>query len=299
MILASGQVLIPRTLWTSEYSYRKRMDYYSGKIVVVTGAAHGIGSALATEYAKAGARVVLADIDEKPQSSVAEMLRRAGLDARAYYCDVGSDDSVREFAAAVQADIGVPDIVHNNAVLIRSGGILDLDMASLQLQMNVNICGYIRVVKGFLPEMIQRGSGHIVNTASPNGTFPAAIVAQNLLPYCLCKAAAISMSQSMAASLTPYGISVSVVFPDVTYTETVQGLSGSSSEAFHKGFGAFLKEKGQSAEVVGKNIVDGVRSREFFVNTCPGFEDALVTWAKHKMDPARDYLMEATSKNSI
>ncbi|KAF5970213.1 putative oxidoreductase ephD [Fusarium bulbicola] len=274
------------------------MDYYTGKIVVMTGAAHGIGSAVATEYAKAGARVVLADIDEDPQRSVAEALRRSGLDARAYYCDVGSDDSVRKFATAVQSDVGIPDIVHNNAVLVRSGGILDLDMASLQLQMNVNICGYIRVVQSFIPEMIKRGSGHIVNTASPNGTIPAAIVAQNLLAYCLCKAAAISISQSMAASLTSYGISVSVVFPDVTYTETVHNLSGSSSEAFHKGFGAFLKEQGQSAGVVGKNIVDGVRSREFFVNTCPGFEDALVTWAKHKMDPTRDYLMELTTKNS-
>ncbi|KAF5594588.1 short chain dehydrogenase [Fusarium subglutinans] len=228
------------------------MDYYAGKIVVVIGAAHGIGSAIATEYAKAGARVVLADIDEETQR--------------------------RELATAVPSDVGIPDIGHNNAVLVRSGGILDLDVASLQLQMNVNICGYIRVVMGFVPEMIKRGSGQIVNTASPNGTLPAAIVAQNLLPHCLCKAAAISRSQSMPASLTSYGISVSVVFPDVTYTETVQSVSGSSSEAFHKGFGPFLNEQGQSAEVVGKNTVDGVRSREFFINTCPGFEDALVTY---------------------
>jgi len=269
------------------------MDYYAGKIIVVTGAANGIGSAVATEYAKAGARVVLADVQQELQNSLAEALRRGGFDAHAYYCDVGSNDSVRDFAAAVQTDIGIPDIVHNNAVLIRSGGIIDLDLESLQLQMNINICGYIRVVKAFLPGMIKRGSGHIVNTASPNGNTPALIVAQNLLPYCICKAAAISMSQSMAATLAAHGIAVSVVFPDVTYTETVQGLSGSSSDAFHKGFNAFLKEKGKSTQVIGKRIVDGLRSREFFVNTCPGYEDALVTWANSKMDPTRDYLMEA------
>ncbi|KAF5252726.1 hypothetical protein FANTH_2353 [Fusarium anthophilum] len=167
------------------------MDYYAGKIVVVTGAAYGTGGAVATKYAKAGARVVLADIDEDPQRSVAEMLRRGGLDALLYYCDVGDDDSVHEFATAVQSDVSVPDMVHNNAVMVRSGSILDQDMTCLELQMNVNIYGYVRVVMGFVPEMIKRGSGKFVNAASPNGTFPAAIVAQNLLPYCLCKDAAI------------------------------------------------------------------------------------------------------------
>ncbi|KDN70362.1 hypothetical protein CSUB01_11009 [Colletotrichum sublineola] len=274
------------------------MDYYAGKTILVTGAAHGIGKALATEYAKAGARVVLADVQREPQDAVAEALRRDGFDARSYYCDVGSDDSVRDLAAAVRADVGAVDVLHNNAVLIRSGGILDLDMASLQLQMNVNICGYLRVIKAFLPGMIERGGGgHIVNTASPNGNVPAPIVADNLLPYCLCKAAAISMSQCMAASLAPHGIAVSVVFPDITYTDTVESLSGSSSDAFHQGFRGFLKENGESAEVVAKKIVDGVRTREFFVNTAPGYEEALVTWAQSRMDPMRDYLGEAMAKH--
>lgn len=147
------------------------MDY-QGKIIIVTGAAHGLGRAVAVEFARAGAKVVLADIQQEPQLATVEALRQAGLKAWAFQCDVGSDESVAAFAAAVQKDIGVPDIIYNNAVLIRSGGIIDLDMASLQQQVNVNVFGYIRILQAFLPDMTARGSGWIVNTASPNVTCP-------------------------------------------------------------------------------------------------------------------------------
>ncbi|KAJ0281291.1 hypothetical protein COL940_005745 [Colletotrichum noveboracense] len=187
------------------------------------------------------------------------------------------DESVAAFAAAVHKDIGVPDIIYNNAVLIRSGGIIDLDMASLQQQVNVNVFGYIRMVQAFLPGMTARGSGWIVNTASPN--------------------ADISMSQCMAVSLKPLGIGVSVVFPDITYTETVDSLSGTSSDEFHQTFTSFLKQQGKDVDVVGKKIVETLRAGQFFVNVCPRYEEALIELAKGKMDPTVDFFAVVNEKS--
>lgn len=271
------------------------MDYQD-KIIVVTGAAHGLGRAVAVEFSKAGAHVVLADIQQTPQLATVEALRQAGIKAWAFQCDVGNDDSVSAFATAVQKEVGVPDIIYNNAVLIRSGGIIDLDMASLQQQVNVNVFGYIRMVQAFLPAMAARGTGWIVNTASPNGNMPIPPVASNLFSYCLCKAADISMSQCMAVSLKPLGVGVSVVFPDITYTETVDSLSGTSSDEFHQTFTSFLKQQGKNVDIVGKRIVDALRGGEFFVNVCPGYEDAVVELAKNKLNPMLDYFAEVQNK---
>ncbi|KAE9571788.1 hypothetical protein CGMCC3_g12110 [Colletotrichum fructicola] len=270
---------------------------YQGKVIIVTGAAHGLGRAVAVEFATAGAKVVLADIQQEPQLATIEALRQAGLKAWAFQCNVGSDESVAAFAAAVHKDIGVPDIIYNNAVLIRSGGIIDLDMASLQQQVNVNVFGYIRMVQAFLPGMTARGSGWIVNTASPNGNVPIPPVASNLFSYCLCKAADISMSQCMAVSLKPLGIGVSVVFPDITCKETVDSLSGTSSDKFHQTFTSFLKQQGKDVDVVGKKIVETLRAGQFFVNVCPRYEEALVELAKGKMDPTVDFFAVVNEKS--
>lgn len=272
------------------------MDY-EGKIIIVTGAAHALGRAVAVEFAKASAKVILADIQQEPQLATVEALRQAGLKAWAFQCDVGSDESVAAFAAAVHKDNGVPDIIYNNAVLIRSGGIVDLDMTSLQQQVNVNVFGYIRIVRAFLPGMTTRGTGWIVNTASPNGNVPIPPVASNLFPYCLCNAADISMSQCMAVSLKPLGIGVSVVFPDITYAETVDSLSGTSSDEFHQVFTSFLKQQGKDVDVVGKKIVETLRAGQFFVNVCPGYEDALIELAKGRMDPTVDFFAVVNEKS--
>lgn len=273
------------------------MDY-KNKIVVVTGAARGIGQATAKEYARAGARVILADVLAEPQEATVSELRAAGLEAYAYKCDVSSDEQVAQFAAAVQREVGVPDIVHNNAVMIRSGGIVDLDVESIRRQLDVNVLGYLRVTKAFLPAMIERKSGWIAITASPNGLNPPPIVSGNMLAYCLSKAAGVSMAQCMAVSLKPLGIGVSVLFPDVTYTESVEELSGTASPEFHHGFRHFIRNESRSADVVAKNLVEGLKTAKFFVNAYPGWPDALAAWATHDLDPQLDW-MEVTQKSKI
>ncbi|KAK2936749.1 Short-chain dehydrogenase/reductase SDR [Fusarium oxysporum f. sp. vasinfectum] len=149
-----------------------------GKVVVVTGAARGIGQAVSVKFAELGATVVLADIQLAPQEETVAELKRKGLSAYAFQCDVTSDESVAAFATSVLESAGVPGIVYNNAVLVRSGGVLDASPNNIRHELDVNVLGYLRMAQAFLPYMISRGEGWVVNTASPNAFIPPPIVAR-------------------------------------------------------------------------------------------------------------------------
>lgn len=257
-----------------------------GKVVVVTGAARGIGQAVAVKFAELGATVVLADLQQAPQEETVTELKRRGLSAYAFQCDVTSDESVKAFASSVLETAGVPDIVYNNAVLVRSGGVLDASPENIRQELDVNVLGYLRISQAFLPQMVSRGTGWIVNTASPNAFIPPPIVADNLLGYCICKGAEVSMSYCMATTLRPKGIKVSVVFPDLTYTESVHELRGNASDDFHRGFVNFVTNNSRSADLVAGRIVDKlVGSEAYVINVTEGFEESLKAWADQGIEP--------------
>ncbi|KEF56924.1 uncharacterized protein A1O9_07114 [Exophiala aquamarina CBS 119918] len=268
---------------------------FQGKIVVVTGAAAGIGQALAREYAHQGARVVLADINLAPQESTVVELRRSGLEAYAYEVDVSSDEQVTEFAASVLRDVGVPWVIHNNAAITWSGSIVDIEIEDLRQQIDVNVFGYLRVTNAFLPSMIDRGSGQIAITASPNGINPPPMVAANLAAYCLSKAANVSMAQCLAVTLKPLGIAVSLLFPDLTNTHQGRQFTGKASTEFHQML-AHIMSNATAADNVAKRLIEGIKVGKFFVNAMPGYEAALLEWAKNELDPHRDWVGENTPR---
>lgn len=268
------------------------MSHYKGKIAVVTGAARGIGRAVASELAAAGAVVVLADIELEAQEATVSQLQKEGHKAFAYFCDVTSDDSVSSFASAVLKEVGCPDIIYNNAAIMHTGSILNAPIDNIRKDLDVNVLGYIRVVQQLLPSMVERGSGWVINTASPNAFVPPPAVAENLMSYCITKAAEVSLSQSMAVTLVPKGIDVSVVFPDITHTEAVNKLSGTASEEFHAALPGFMQSQGRPAADVAAQIVRDLRPDKFFINTYAGFEKMLEVWAERKLDPAYDYFGE-------
>ncbi|KAK6365135.1 hypothetical protein LTS17_011613 [Exophiala oligosperma] len=255
---------------------------FKSKIIVVTGAARGIGRAAAIEYARQGARVVLADINMAEQQATVSQLRASGYDAHAYKVDISLDEEVHRFAAWVVKNLGAPDLIHNNAVMLRSGGILDIDIDDVQEQMNVNVFGYLRVVRAFLPAMLERGNGHIAVTASPNGINPQPLVSANLAAYCLCKAADVSLAQCLAVSLKPRGLSVSLLLPDISYTE--------SAAEFHQGLAQVMIAHGTSPETNAKILIEGLKEGKFFVNADPGYEDALKDWVSNDLNPLVDWV---------
>ncbi|OCK79496.1 NAD(P)-binding protein, partial [Lepidopterella palustris CBS 459.81] len=191
------------------------------KLVLVTGAARGIGRAVAFEYAKHGAHLIILDILGDKLDATAADMRKEGYVVHAFVCDLASDTGIASLGAQIIKDIGVPDILHNNAFWAPQGSVEDIDIDIIRRALDISVLGYLRIIKAFVNDMMARKSGWIVNTSSPNGITPKAEWAAMGLPYNLCKAADISMSQALAAGLKKYGIGVTVVYPGSTLTEAI------------------------------------------------------------------------------
>lgn len=140
-----------------------------GKVAVVTGGASGIGRAIATALAAEGVRVVVADIEQPPLDETVAAIEAAGGTALGSTCDVSSWDEVEALRDRCDAEFGPADIIVNNAGVAGGGPISMIELSAWEWTLGVNLWGVIYGVRAFLPAMLERGSGHIVNTASIAG----------------------------------------------------------------------------------------------------------------------------------
>jgi NAD(P)-dependent dehydrogenase (short-subunit alcohol dehydrogenase family)/pimeloyl-ACP methyl ester carboxylesterase len=189
---------------------------FGGQLVVVTGAASGIGKATALAFAQAGARVVAVDRDAEGAARTADAARRAGApDAWPETVDVADAEAMEKFAARTAAAHGVPDVVVNNAGIGLAGSFLDTTPEDWKQVLDVNLWGVIHGCRLFGRQMVERGQGgHIVNTASA-----AAFQPSRALPaYSTSKAAVLMLSACLRAELAPHGIGVSAICPGLVNT---------------------------------------------------------------------------------
>jgi NAD(P)-dependent dehydrogenase (short-subunit alcohol dehydrogenase family) len=189
---------------------------FSGRLVLVTGAASGIGRASALAFAEAGARVVAVDRDAEGAARTAEAARLSGApDAWAETVDVSDAEAMEKLAARTADLYGVPDVVVNNAGIGLAGAFLDTTPEDWKQVLDVNLWGVIHGCRLFGKLMVERGQGgHIVNTASA-----AAFQPSRVLPaYSTSKAAVLMLSECLRAELAPHGIGVSAICPGLVNT---------------------------------------------------------------------------------
>jgi NAD(P)-dependent dehydrogenase (short-subunit alcohol dehydrogenase family) len=261
----------------------------NNSLVLVTGAAQGIERGVSIEYyAKCGAHIILLDIlGDKLRNTAADM-RKAGYVVYPFECDVSSNDDVASLGAKIIKDIGVPDVIHNNAYWAPHSYIQDINIEVNHKAFDISVLGYLRVVKAILHGMIERKSGWIVNTSSPNGITPPAHSAQYGLPYNLCKAADTALSQSMAAGLKVHGIGVSVIFLGPTSTEGLNDIVGTAPKKLLDAT-QWFEGSAISFEEAAKIFVQGVREGKFMVTSLANFDKMLVEYAKNGLDPNANY----------
>jgi len=151
------------------------MAVFQNKTALVFGAGQNIGRAIAREFARRGARVAVADINDAGADEVAGLILEAGGEAIGLGCDVTSSDSVAAAATEAERAFGEVDIVMNNAGILHNGWVEDIPVGEWRRMLDVNLMGMVRSLEVFAPKMIARGAGHIVNTASFAGLYPFAI----------------------------------------------------------------------------------------------------------------------------
>jgi uncharacterized protein len=186
-----------------------------GKVVVVTGASAGIGEATAVAFAKRGAKVVLAARRRERLESLADRIDRAGGNALVLPCDVSDADQVQRLPGVIEQAFGPPDVLVNNAGVPGGGALPTLSYEQIEAVVRVNLLGVMFGTRAFLPGMLARGRGHIVNMASLAGRFapPGASV------YAGTKHAVVAFSESLNYDTEPKGVLVTTVNPAFIVTE--------------------------------------------------------------------------------
>ena len=194
----------------------------SGRVCIVTGGAQGIGEACIRRFAREGAQLVIADIDDSRGAALASEL--GGLYV---HCDVGDKAQVDALVARTMAEHGRIDVLVNNAGIFRAADFLDISEADFDAVLRVNLKGSFLVGQAVAREMAKRGKGSIINMSSVNAVLAIAGIAS----YNVSKGGINQLTRAMALALVEKGIRVNAVAPGTIATELAYKAVLTSEEA--------------------------------------------------------------------
>ena len=195
------------------------------KLILITGVTRGLGRAMANRLADDGHTVIGCG---RSDDRVAELRQQFGSPHQFDSLDVSDDQQVKSWAVSILKEIGPPELLLNNAALInRNAPLWDVSAEEFSTVIDVNIKGVTNVIRHFVPAMIDRGSGVIVNFSSSWGRSTAAEVA----PYCATKWAIEGLTQALAQEL-PSGMAAVPLNPGIINTEMLQSCFGSSANHY-------------------------------------------------------------------
>jgi NAD(P)-dependent dehydrogenase (short-subunit alcohol dehydrogenase family)/pimeloyl-ACP methyl ester carboxylesterase len=232
------------------------------RFVVVTGGARGIGRATAIEFARRGADVLIADINDVAAKETVDELQQLGVDAWAMHLDVADAAGWDDFAARVRADHGVPDVLVNNAGIGMGGPFLGTSVDDWETILRVNLWSVIHGCRLFAAQMIERGAGgHIANVASAAAYSPSVVYPA----YATTKAAVLMLSECLRAELAREGIGVTAVCPgfidtDISKTTVHVGVDDATAEALRQHQVAAYRRRGYGPEKVAGQLVRAVEA---------------------------------------
>lgn len=250
---------------------------FDGASAILFGGAKGIGKAVAIEWARRGARVAIADLDLAAAEETAGEIVASGGQAIGIAADVLTEESMAAAASVAQAAFGPPDIVMNNVGAILNGHPLDIPASEWHRIFELNYFSLVRSNSIFLPAMLERGSGHVVNTASFAGLYP---YAAGRIPYASSKAAVISMSENLAILLEPKGVRVSCLIPGPVMTSIAEGMKDWTPDLPMYGPGS--ETRLLDTETVARVLADGMEQGRVLI---PSDDIALEIIARRAADP--------------
>jgi NAD(P)-dependent dehydrogenase (short-subunit alcohol dehydrogenase family) len=238
-----------------------------GKVAVVTGAAAGIGRALADRFVAEGMRVVLVDVDASRLAQVVDDLRAEGAQVSGVSCDVSDPDQV----AALADGIVQVDVLCNNAGVEQGAPFTEVDNATWEKVIGVDLLGVLYACQSFLPLLRQGGGGHVVNTSSIaalNGYFPTGT------PYVAAKFGVLGLSEALYHewALHEPTLHISVLCPGFVDTGMANRAAGRPD---HPVRAAMVRaamsggSRGIAPAVVGDAVIRAIREQRFHILTHP------------------------------
>jgi len=257
------------------------------KVAVITGAASGIGRAVAERCAGAGMKVVLADVEESALVAAERAFKDAGADVLGVRTDVSRADDVEALAGRAVERFGAVHLVHNNAGVAAGGLMWELPLADWKWVLGVNLWGVIHGVRTFVPLMLAQGDeGHVVNTASLAGLTSTPFLG----PYSVSKHGVVTLSETLLKELAMQGakVKVSVLCPGLVRTRIGESGRNRPAQLEHErdddasavdamSSGAFqqLVEAGMDPAAVADQVLEAVRQERFWVLTHPELDQAI------------------------
>ena len=237
------------------------MKTFEGKIALVTGAASGIGRAMAERFAAEGMELVLVDVDEANLERTA-----AELGGEAHVVDVTDTEALE----ALARNVPTVHVLCPNAGVAPVGPLLDMDKATWDWLLGVNLHQVVHLTRLYGPRMVEQGDGHIVYTASGAGI----LAVPTLGPYCVTKHGVVALAETLFVELQGTGVGVSVLCPGLVKTGIFESernrpdrFGGAEHEAgeiqqFHQ---AMLTGAGIDPSVVADMVLEAIRSETLWI----------------------------------
>jgi len=279
------------------------MKDLSGKVAVVTGAASGIGNAMATRFAAEGMKVVLADIEEGPLADAEKKLTDTGATVLAVPTDVTKGDQMDALAQKTYEAFDTVHVICNNAGVAAGGPMWTLTEADWQWVLGVNLWGVIHGVRVFVPRMVEQGEGHVVNTASMAGLTSVPMMG----PYNVSKHGVVTLSETLSVELGLHGspVKVSVLCPGWVNTriheadrnrpaelQRAPDEDPNMAEMGKQMIGALITSGLDPAEVA-RQVLEAVREERFYILTHPDMKPSIQRRMEDILEgrtPAPDFL---------
>lgn len=221
------------------------LDKFSleGKVALVTGAAYGIGFAIAEALAGAGAKIAFNCRGQEHMDKALEAYREKGIDARGYICDVTEEEQVRKMVADIEAELGVVDILVNNAGIIKRIPMTEMSVEEFRQVVDIDLNAPFIVSKAVIPGMIKKGHGKIINICS----MMSELGRETVSAYAAAKGGLKMLTKNIASEYGEYNIQCNGIGPGYIATPQTAPLREPQADGSRHPFDKFIVGKTPAA----------------------------------------------------
>ena len=210
-----------------------------GKVALVTGAAYGIGFAIAEAYAAAGAKIAFNCRGQKHMDEALAAYKEKGIDAKGYFCDVTDEEQVKQMVADIEKDLGTIDILVNNAGIIKRIPMTEMECSDFRQVIDIDLVAPFIVAKAVIPGMIKKGHGKIINICS----MMSELGRETVSAYAAAKGGLKMLTRNICSEYGEYNIQCNGIGPGYIATPQTAPLRERQADGSRHPFDQFIVSK--------------------------------------------------------